>query len=185
MSSQRRSCSICRSRSLISAMAHPPGAGQSRGRRPLRTAQGSPGKGEDEPPDQSVPRGRRVSGDNSILELARAPPTPTPASPHIGPRAPSVPQPGPPPANSRRTPRARAGDGGLEGSPTITAAATPALALGLPLFLLPFALGRRHHRFYFRPRRGSSGRPVPPRAGCGVIHALPLPRRVLTPPPQA
>lgn len=101
------------------------------------------------------------------------PPPPTPASPHIGPGAPSVPQPGPPPANSRRTPRARAGDGGLEGSPTITAAASPALALGLPLFLLPFALGRRHHRFYFRPRRGSSGIPVPPQAGCGVIHALP------------
>lgn len=78
-------------------MAHPPGAGQSRGRRPLRTAQGSPGKGEDEPPDQSVPRGRRVSGDNSILELARAPPPQLPPPLTSAPGPPASRSPGRPP----------------------------------------------------------------------------------------
>lgn len=63
--------------------------------------------------------------------------------------------PPPPLANSRRTPRSRAKDGGLEEPPTITAAATSARALGLLAFLLPSALGRRHRRFYFRPRRGN------------------------------
>lgn len=110
---------------------------------------------------------------------------PTPASPHIGPRTPKVPRPWPLPANSRRTPRARARDGGLEGSRTITAAATPAPAPGIPAFLLPFALGRRHRRFYFRPRRGSKGGSVPPRAGNGVIHTLPFPRRAPNPTSRA
>nr|KAF6490034.1 hypothetical protein HJG59_010407 [Molossus molossus] len=111
-------------------------------------------------------------GDNSILELARPPP----ASPHI------VPRPRLPPANCCRAPRSRARDGGLEGFPTVTAAVTSALALGIPAFLLPSALGRRHRRFYFRPLRGSTGRPVPPRVGCGVIHTRPSHAAPVAPP---
>jgi hypothetical protein len=123
ISSQRRSCSICRSRSLISAMAHPPGAGQSRGRRPLRTAQGSPGKREGEPANQRV----RAGGGTRFWDR--------PPLPSRRPRTLRVPLPWPHPANSRRTPRARAKDGGLEGPRTITAAETPAESLRLPTSL--------------------------------------------------
>ena len=116
-----------------------PGAGQSRGRRPLRTAQGSPEEREDESVDQSVRRGSGGVGVGRQLNSGAgpAPPTPTPASPHIGPGTPSVPRPWPLPANCRRTPRSRARDGGLEGSQPITAAATPAPAPGLPACLPP------------------------------------------------
>lgn len=102
----------------------PPGAGQSWGRRPLRTAQGSPGKSEGEPANQRV---RTGGGGDSILG---PPPLPSRRSRTLG-----VPLPWPHPANSRRTPRARAKDGGLEGPRTITAARTPAGSLRLPTFL--------------------------------------------------
>lgn len=86
MSSQRRSCSICRSRSLISAMAHPPGAGQSRGRRPLRTAQGSPGKSEGEPANQRA----RAGGGTRFWDR---PPLPSRRCRTLGvPAAPAVPR---------------------------------------------------------------------------------------------
>lgn len=169
MSSQRRSCSICRSRSLISAMAHPPGAGQSQGHRPLHTAQGSPGKGEDEAKLVSVGSAGGVG--NSILELA-SPPPPHLTSSHSPDRLLKT------PVESRGT---ALKDGGQEAPLTITAAATLARAFGVPAVLFPSALGRRHRRFHFRPRRGSKGRPVPPHDGCGVIHTLPLPRRTLNP----
>lgn len=101
----------------------PPGAGQSRGRRPLRTAQGSPGKSEGEPANQRV----RAGGGTRFWDR---PPLPSRRS-----RTLRVPLPWPHPANSRRTPRARAKDGGLEGPRTITAAKTPAESLRLPTSL--------------------------------------------------
>lgn len=171
MSSQRRSCSICRSRSLISAMAHPRRGSES---------------GPPPPPHRtgvSWERPRRARGSECPCGArdgqldSRAGPAPRPPPPLTSASGPpSVPRPGRNPANSRRTPRSRAKDGDLEESGNITAAATPVPALRLPASLLHSALGRSHlrRRFYFRPRRGSKGRPVPPRAGCGVIHA-PLP----------
>lgn len=165
-------------------MAHPPGAGQSRGRRPLRTAQGSPGEGEGKPVDESVRGGAGVG----VGRQLNSGPDPV----HPPPPPPLTSAPGPPashgPDRSPLTPVEPRGPAlGTVAQRGLRLLPPPRLRLrlpdSLPSFLLPSALGRRHRRFYFRPRRGSKGRSVPPRAGCGVIHTfLPSHAAPLAPP---
>lgn len=74
MSSQRRSCSICRSRSLISAMAHPPARVRVGAAAPSAPHRGLLGKAKASPPIRGPMRG---GDDDSILG--------PPPSPHGGP----------------------------------------------------------------------------------------------------
>lgn len=133
MSSQRRSCSICRSRSLISAMAQPPARVRVGATAPSAPHRGILRKAKTRP-QVSVRAGRR--GETGRWGW----PVPLPRLPSHWP-----PDPQRPTAlvaliaNSRRPSPPRAKDGSLEGSQAITAAATPARALGLPASLLPSA----------------------------------------------
>lgn len=138
----------------------PPGAGQSWGRRPLRTAQGSPGKSEGEPANQRV---RTGGGGTRFWDR--------PPSPHGGPGPSASRCPGrtPPTPVEPRGPALRTvAWRGLGQLPPL------GLRLGLSDSPLSSALGLRHHRGYFRPRRGSKGRPGLSRTGSDIHRSRPF-----------
>lgn len=93
---------------------------------------------------------------NLILELAGPfhPRLPSHRPPDPSDRQPWLPHPSLTPTEPRGP---ALGMGGLTGPQTITAAATPAPALGLPAFFLHSAVRHRHCHFYFRPRAEAKG----------------------------